>query len=170
MTILADPEQLAVHLGVDVDGDEFDAARAERILRSVSGAIQGACTLVQLTPATSVLERRAARGRELVLPGRPVTSVAEVLVDGLEVDDVDLEVDTLVRAAGWGRIVKVTYLHGLAVVPDDVVGVCLDAAARRWESPDGAEAEQVDGYSVRRPGDLLTDAELDRLIGYRYVY
>jgi hypothetical protein len=57
---------------------------------------------------------------------------------------------------GWGgpkATVVVTYSHGYEVIPDDIKGVCLSAAARAFTSPGlvnpaGVESETIDGYAV----------------------
>ncbi|MDT0568868.1 hypothetical protein RM704_15555 [Streptomyces sp. DSM 3412] len=113
----------------------------------------------------------------LSLPGPPVLSVASVAIDGETVTDWKLRSGQLWRAAGWSpgpepSEVTVTYTHGLATVPADLVGlVCRIAAAvlvAHRAQPDGEglaardiRSERIGDYAVTY-GDSgrITDIEL----------
>ena len=104
---------------------------ADRALRVASAAVRDAagCTISETTSTVSV---NAGSGNLLELPG-PVTAVETVLHDGDELDDDDYEVlpNGLWRHCSWGRIpvpVTVTYTHGLAEVPDDIVDMTCQLA------------------------------------------
>lgn len=48
----------------------------------------------------------------------------------------------------WAPRVRVTYSHGYSLVPDDIVGVCLDLAAATVANPSRLRSETVGGMSV----------------------
>lgn len=100
---------------------------------------------------------------ELVLPQRPVVSVARVRVHALVLLDWVLSGDRLLRTGGWRRLpgtttypdpglVEVTYTHGWAEVPDDVRAVCLDLASMSVTNPGWLREYDVtiDDYQRRK--------------------
>jgi hypothetical protein len=50
----------------------------------------------------------------------------------------------------WPEYVTVTYTHGYATIPADVVMCCLQLAAEQYSSPDGVNYESIDDYAWRR--------------------
>lgn len=100
-------------------------------------------------------------GQWLFLPQRPVTAVASVVVDGTTLvadDDYRWSADgTLYRvAATWAaypRGISVTYTHGYATIPEDVVGVTATLAARQFDNPQGVRSETLDQYSYTYGSD-----------------
>lgn len=101
-------------------------------------------------------------GQRLRLPGPPIRSVSAVSIDGTAVTDWKLVSGALFRAAGWRpgcdpATVEVTYIHGLPVVPADIVDlVCRMAAqclVKLRESPESLSSkpvvqERIGDYSV----------------------
>lgn len=89
------------------------------------------------------------RGGEVFLPQAPVVSVSQVLLslawrpaqDPLVADiDYTLYPDGRIRVYqhGWAERLQVTYTHGFATMPDDIVfGVVLPYAARLIPNPEG---------------------------------
>lgn len=156
--------ELEIHLGVTFTGGE--AARATQLINSTSADIQQYCNRVGLVRLVDdEVTLRGTYGMELALPLGPVVSVATVALGGtaLTVDDYDVVKDDLVRWGGWGgpsTEVDVTYTHGLAAVPDDVKGVCLDVLARRWTNSPGVRSESIDGYSVTYAGSARAGSGL----------
>lgn len=65
----------------------------------------------------------------------------------------------------WPQGVEATYTHGYLVLPDDVVGCCLQLAAEQMASPDGATFGRIDDYATRRPNiaDIAGTLMLERL-------
>lgn len=146
--------------GVTVDASEADAVAtfldvASTVVRDAAGSP------ISQTTSTVVLEGGPAQ--RLRLPGQPVQSVASVAVDGLPVDDWKLTSGALFRAAGWGPAydpcdVEVTYTHGLATVPADVVDIVCRLVGQELmsfrESPETALSarpviqERIGDYSV----------------------
>ena len=129
------------------------------MLKVASATIRGAAggPISQTTSAVSL----TAWGEErLALPGRPVTSVASVSVDGVATTDWMLTDSAfLYRACGWGHWedpveVAITLAHGLPTIPVDIVQLTCDLAILGANAaPEGAQdprvfAEKIDDYSV----------------------
>lgn len=109
----------------DVVGVYLDVASA--IVREAAGA--------PISQTTSTLGVEGGPEPWLSLPGPPVTAVSAVAIDDETVTDWRLRSGRLWRAYGWSHDgdpaeVTVTYTHGLATVPADIVDlVCRLAAA-----------------------------------------
>lgn len=72
----------------------------------------------------------------------------------------------------WADRVRVTYSHGYAEIPDDIVGVCLDLAAATLSNPNRLRSETVGGESVTYTVETfgtgsLTSDHRQILRGYR---
>jgi hypothetical protein len=72
----------------------------------------------------------------------------------------------------WAQRVRVTYSHGYAEVPDDVVDVVLDLAQMNMTNPQGLRSESIDDYSRTFAaetigGALLTADHKEALRVYR---
>lgn len=114
--------------------DVSDGALAEVMLAAASDAVRDAagCPIAQ---AQSTVSLPAPTSQWLVLPAGPVVGVSSVSVEGAPVSGYKLVGDKLWRACGWADSwepseVTVTYTHGLAQVPEDIVSlVCAFAAA-----------------------------------------
>ncbi|MFD3573850.1 hypothetical protein [Streptomyces sp. NPDC058644] len=130
------------------------------------------------TASTVVLEGEPLP--RLRLPGLPVRSVSAVALDGVAVADWRLASGALVRAAGWRpgcgpSEVEVTYVHGLAEVPADIVDLVCRMVGQELASLRSGEAlartpdrERIGDYSVEygsaETGTLtLTRYQRDRL-------
>jgi hypothetical protein len=139
--------------GVTVDPSEVDAVNvhfgvASTLVRDAAGSPISAVT------STVTLE---GRGSRLQLPGGPATAVSDVSVDGLAVTDYKLLSGALVRSCGFpdGSEVTVTYTHGFATVPADIVDlVCrlvgqeLTAMRSGEVTSRGITSERIGDYSV----------------------
>jgi hypothetical protein len=55
----------------------------------------------------------------------------------------------------WAPRVRVTYSHGYLVIPDDLVGLCLDIAQQMYSNPEGLRAMSIDDYSETRATEML---------------
>ena len=83
-----------------------------------------------------------AGGTKIFIPQIPVISVASVVEDGealVVTDDYILGQHGILHRVDdyWVvgiQIVTITYTHGYAVIPDDIVGVCTRAAARAYQA------------------------------------
>lgn len=142
--------------GIDVSNH----ALIDALLNAASEAIRDAAGS-PISEVTSTVVLDGVQGFRLALPSSPVTSVTAVSVDGEAVTDYTVHGGILRRSAGWGPgcygtapdPVEVTYTHGYAEVPADIVNlVCMFVAAGLAEAADGARAgitnEKIDDYSV----------------------
>ena len=98
-------------------------------------------------------------GAWLDLPGKPVTAVASVTIDGTAVTDYTLDRGRLWRRSGWGcesepTTVVVEMTHGLLDLPADIINLTCDLAiAGMLAASEGAGdprkvTERIDDYSV----------------------
>lgn len=107
------------------------------------------------------------------LPLRPVVSVDAVTRDGVPVDhDWDDETERLF-VSGCERV-SVTFTHGYASVPGDVVAVALTAAQRVLSNPNDLRQETVGAvsvtYAAETIGASLSQADRDLLGRYRRTF
>ncbi|MFH8805482.1 hypothetical protein ACH4F6_39075 [Streptomyces sp. NPDC017936] len=160
--------------GLAVDAAETNIVNV--YLRVASAAVREAAgTAISRTTSTITLEGES--GQRLTLPGPPIVSVDVVTVDGRPVTDWRLRSGRLWRAAGWTGCepsdIEVTYTHGLAEVPEDIVDlVCRMAAAAlvAYRSEDGGTglaadkevtSERLGDWSVTYGADgRITEMEL----------
>lgn len=108
-----------------------DSYRAERSLEVASAAIRDAAG-VTISEETSTVTVTGGPGPLLGLPG-PVRTVSSVSLDGDALEESEYEVlpNGLWRRCGWGCDpvpVSVTYTHGLAEVPADIVDLTCQLA------------------------------------------
>ncbi len=114
-----------------------------------------------ISQTTSTITLEGEPGQWLTLPGLPISAVSSVKVDGETVTDWRLRTERLWRAAGWTGCdgpseVEVTYTHGLAVVPADIVDlVCrmVAAALASYRSEDGGTGLATGNITSERIGD-----------------
>ena len=152
--------------------DVSDGALAQTMLESASAAIRDAAGC-PITQGVSTIEVEAPYGRWLDLPGGPVASVSSVAIDGAEVTDYRKVGDKLWRGGGWSdpcvpSLVTVTYTHGLATVPADIVSlVCAFAAAGMNAADQGYEArpaflmsERIDDFYAQYATDENATADV----------
>lgn len=134
--------------GLAIDPSEADVVGV--YLGVASAAVREAAGSV-ISRTTSTISLEGERGQWLTLPGLPVVSVVQVAIDGRTVTDWRLRSERLWRAAGWSGYepseVTVTYTHGLADVPEDIVDlVCRMTAAAlvAYRSEDGGTGLAAD--------------------------
>lgn len=144
--------------GVTIDPAE--TVLVDTYLEVASTAVRDAAgSPISQTTSTVVLEGEPVQ--RLRLPGGPVVSVGEVLVDGEPVTEFRLRSGALWRACGWQdgcgpSEVTVTYTHGLAEVPADIVDlVCRLAAGALMSSRSAVDGEHLAARPVvsERIGD-----------------
>ncbi|KAB1146826.1 hypothetical protein F7R91_14715 [Streptomyces luteolifulvus] len=134
------------------------AATADLALASASAVIRRWTRQDITRVADDVVTLRVIDECELVLPQRPVVSVAQVRVNSLVLSDWVLSGDRLLRTGGWRHLpgtttypdpglVEVTYTHGWDEIPGDVRAVCLDLAAMTVTNPSGLRSVAIDDYS-----------------------
>lgn len=195
MANLATKADLAARLGRDLNCDE--EARLEALLADASTMVRS-YTGQDFGVATSTVTLRSQAGM-IVLPQRPVTGITSVTAIGIngtpDIGVVDYWWDGLDKIRlgqgdfiinlpeiwwdedeGYPGTYRVTYSHGYAEVPADVVMVVCGMALRTLTSPaiaGGITSETVGPYSYRSdtPGlglsVIMNDAERKVLTRYR---
>lgn len=140
---LATLSDLGARLGLDLTGD----ARATALLADVSAKVRGhtgrTFTLIEDDEAVV-----GVCGGVATLPNGPVTAVSTVTVDGTEV--------TFTWTTGRrvydidGIAATVTYSHGYAEVPDEIVAVVCQIAGRAYGvlPTDAGADESLGDYSI----------------------
>ncbi|MGW1277587.1 hypothetical protein ACWD4V_11615 [Streptomyces tsukubensis] len=113
------------------------------------------------------------RGQLVVLPQRPVISVQRVIRGGRMLDPGEYRwrnAELWLHQLGHGPV-YVTYTHGYATVPGDVLAVVLTLAARVLGNPRDLRQESVGSvsvtYSAETIGASLAPADRDLLARYR---
>lgn len=160
MADLATAADLEARLGRDLDATE--TIRAEALLASASARVR-AYTGQTFEESTTTDRVRVRNGR-VRLPQRPVTAVASVVdVEGTAVE-FTWHAGDFVNVAALGPLrrfdvepyrngvawLDVTYTHGYATIPADVVEVVCSIVLRALGSDPSASAitqESVEGYS-----------------------
>lgn len=148
---------LADFLGVDFDATT--TTQANRMLQAASDEIRSVIGQnITRTSSTAVLP--GVEDYWLVLPQTPVVSVESVKMDGKDVTDFVLISGRLYRWWGWQdlfiiyepRNITVTYTHGYATVPGDLVTLACSLASV-------AMAQTASGQMGQAPG--LTGEGID---------
>ncbi|MFJ9662869.1 hypothetical protein ACIRPR_33580 [Streptomyces griseoflavus] len=144
--------------GLTVDPSEVSVVTV--YLRVASAAVREAAgTAISRTTSTITLE--GAPGQRLTLPGPPIVSVDAVTADGRTLTDWRLSSGRLWRASGWTGVepseIEVTYTHGLAEVPEDIVDLVCRMAAAALDAyrsdDDGAGLATTKEVTSERLGD-----------------
>lgn len=137
----------------DLSARNITGTPAELALSIASAAIRDAAGAL-ISQDTSTVVVNAGRGNLLTLPG-PVTAVASVAVAGSTVTDYEILPNGLWRARGWGSAparVVVTYTHGLAAVPADIVDLTC-TLAKAWLDHTAAGSASTSGLKSVRLDD-----------------
>jgi hypothetical protein len=164
---LATIEDLEARLGRDLTTEE--ASRADALLQDVSALV---CSYAGQDFTVAEDDTAVVRGLSgtIRLPQRPVTAVSSVVAIGGEgLPDVPLVdwvwdgIDTIrigegsfvvnLPAVWWDEdgypgTYRVTYSHGYAQVPADVLAVICGVVTRVFGNPQGYRSETVGSYSV----------------------
>lgn len=151
---------------------EKELAAASRLIRDHCGW--------HIAGKENLRHRRTRRWSEDVwLPAMEIDTVTKVAVDGIEWDADRLEQVEFDRDIGWtnlcGRIVDVEFTAGFEEIPESLVTLTLQVAARALGSPLGLVREQAGTVSVTHSqsgsniagGDVLLPAEIDVLSAYK---
>lgn len=168
-----------------------DRPRVQRLLDMASDAVLGAAHGQQIVAGVSSGVTVFAHDGVLYLPQRPVTAVAEVMVDGDIVDPSEYRFEAggqrrharLIRRSGAADSLwdvpeaTVTYSHGWATVPGPIVALVVSLAAGAMSAGGGpvpiewhAEdvGEKYDAATVQHGNLTITGAGqkmLDRWCG-----
>ncbi|KAA9133756.1 hypothetical protein [Microbacterium caowuchunii] len=148
-------------------------------LRAASRAVRDYCRW-HVAPARPVEYRRVgATADDVWLPATEVASIDAVELDGRALDAAELARVAWDPGTGWtnlyGRRVHVRYTAGYAEVPEAIVSLTLQVAARALGSPLGLVREQAGTVNVTHTqvgfnqagGPLLLAAEQASLDAYR---
>ncbi len=123
---------------------------AQRALDVASSAIRDAAGAVIGPSQTSTITIRRPGCESLLRLPAPIVSVASVSVDGSAVTDYVLDDEGLYRCGGWaGDELEVTYTHGLAEVPADIVSMCTGLAVAWLLHRDGGGSSSPGVKSVK---------------------
>lgn len=177
---LATSADLNAYLKTTVPTDQ-----AELALRLASGVVRS-WTGQKISFVASDIMVLEGGGPTIVLPQRPVivdddnpigvVELAEyggTTLDATEGLTYTRFQDELRRHCGtWSPRVRVTYSHGYETVPDDVVAVVLDVAAKSLTNPAGLRSVSIDDYTRTYAvetlgGSVLSDSNKVKLASYR---
>ncbi len=195
MSALASPDDIEARLGRDLTAQE--AARAQALLSDASAVVR-AYTRQNFDLVTDDEVVLRATGGRISLPGRPVQGVSRVeviggsdalpdftladwLFDGIDTVRIGegAAVINLPEAwwddDGYPGTYRVTYTHGYAEVPAEVLSVVCGVVLRVLTNPSGYRSETVGSYSVtyavpatgEQLGTNLTRYEMRVLDRYR---
>ena len=168
MSALASQTDIEARLGRNLTSEE--AARIRALLDDASALVRSYTnqTFEHVDDDTVTLP---ATGGRIVLPGRPVSAVSRVVAVGgnLALPDFTLAdwafdgIDTIKIGDGAAIInlpevwwdddgypgtYQVTYSHGYATVPPDVLSVVCGMVTRVFQNPSNLRSETVGSYSV----------------------
>lgn len=194
---LAQPSDVAARLGQPVPTDSVVLAQINARLADASSVVRGFCkrTFTQMQ-TTQVLR---PTGSTVKIPDRPVISVDSIYLIGYAQQLIPLPTFLWDGAdevwLGYGPndqiinvpesltdlwlyrtpLVKLTWTHGYAVMPDDIVAITAGMVVRAMSTPNGGviSGQTAGEFSYRlsphaATGPLaLTDAERDVLKSYR---
>jgi len=122
----------------------------ERAIKEATEVIKNYCQQ-ELSQVTEKITIDCAGGTRIFLPELPVSAVTRVVSDDtLLTANTDYKLGQrgiLYRVTGYWpagiQNVEITYTHGFATMPDDIVGVCARSASRVYQS--GLRAKEQDG-------------------------
>lgn len=190
MTALATITDLEATTGRTLVGDTDRVTRINRVLEMASAVVRTYTGQLFDLVTGEVVTLRPDRDGRFRLKERPVVSVASV-TDSSAVALTNVEFNTdgwLLYTAAFSQVpgplfylgaawpLTVTYTHGYATIPADVVMVVCSMAGRVVANPAGIRSEMVGDYSVTYtiPGTgeaiglALSRPEMDVLRSYRW--
>lgn len=138
-------------------------AAANRALSEATAAIRNYTRQFLELVADETITLDSPGGERLFLPELPVAEVSEVVEDGTVLtpgDHYKLGQNGILHRIGarWAKgiqIVEVTYSHGYAELPDDIVAIATRAAARAYQAGlRASDDEGVMGVSSKSLGDF----------------
>lgn len=180
---LAELSDITDRLGRDLN--DVETRRLPGLLADASAKVRGrSVTGQEFTRRSSTARRRVLDGH-VVLPQRPVNSVATVVrTDGEPISRFRWNGESVVYLFLWNPqtdfetpwrpgfdVVDVTYDHGYDEIPDDVVAVVCDMVLRALGTkPDAGTltGESIEAYSYSRDATVgpITDEDRKTLRPY----
>lgn len=157
-----------------------DEARADTLVEGVLDSVRAYCGWHVFPERTETITVNGSGAKELQLPSLRVADVAEILEDGVPLDESaytwSADGGVRKRVGCWPRefrSVTVTLTHGVEAA-GDLALLVMEVAARAASSPMGYVREQVGGVSmaVGTVGGMAAGAsfmagDYARLDGYR---
>jgi hypothetical protein len=162
MPNLAAVEDIEAFLQVEIATAEQILA-AERSLTEASAAIRNYCRQFIEQVDDDEITLDSYGGTKIFLPELPVIDVSEVVEDGETLvagTDYKLGQHGILHRIGkkWAagiQNIEITYSHGYAIIPDDVIAVCVRAASRGYQAGlKSADSEGVLGVASKSLGDF----------------
>lgn len=165
-------QDLEQFLQIDIAAAKQDSAEAA--ITAVTAAIQNYCDQIISQVEDDALTLDCSGGTKLFLPELPVTAVSTVVEDDETLtvtDDYKLGQHGILHRIDddWEegiQIITVTYTHGHSTIPDDLVAICVRAAARAYQA--GLRAEETDGIpgvSSKSLGDYAVTFGSEQSVG-----
>jgi hypothetical protein len=148
----ATAQQVAALLGAG--GSATLLARAGEAVQVVSATMRAYMRQTISLVEDDTVTLAGTRGRKLIIPERPVIAVTTVTLDGTTIETDDYRwtrAGALWRDARWDGPdveIEITYDHGYATVPDDLVQVCRTATARLLANTEGHKRFEVSNELV----------------------
>lgn len=169
MDSFATVQQMADRSGGAISADHpylrTALAAATREIRNVCGW--------HIAPLETLTKRGAtSRAHEIWIPAQQIESIDAVTLDGTVID-VAPETTTVLHDpdTGWTNLwayrYSVTYSAGYRVIPEDLVELTLQMAARALGATLGVEREQAGAVSVTYSAPVLLQEERARLEAYK---
>ncbi len=150
MTTLATVEELGYFLQQSLAEYESEA---EQSLALASAAVRAHCrrTFDYVEDDEIVLPWRP----RIFLPNPPISSIASVEIDGIEVSyQRDPSGSIYPPDATSDTDVRIVYTHGFATLPDEVRLVTLRLASRIFKNPTGRVSFQADSLNYQGATDI----------------
>lgn len=134
-------EDVSALLMLEID-DTDEISACTRAIEEATASIQNYCQQVIEYVTDDEITVDGHGGRKIFLPELPVISVGAVEEDGvLLTANTDYQLGQhgiLYRLNGYWKAgvqnYTITYTHGLATIPDDLLGVCVRAASRIYQA------------------------------------
>jgi len=131
--------------------DNVERSAIDAALTAVTAAITNYCRQGLELVEDETITLDCIGGTRILLPELPVVEVSQVIEDGETLvvdDDYKLGQHGIIHRIGakWAagiQIIQVTYSHGYATIPDDIVAVAARAASRAFQA--GRRAKENDG-------------------------
>jgi len=155
-------EDVSTLLQIDIV-EPVQVAAVLQAIKDASAAIQNYCRQIIVYVEDDEVELDGNGYQWMLLPELPVLSISKVIENDVTlVENVDYKLGNfglLYRLKGvWlkgPRTIQLTYTHGYATIPDDIVSICIRAAARTFQAGlVSAGNEGLLGIASKQLGDF----------------
>ncbi len=143
--------------------DPAKVLSAQRALAEASAAIRNYTRQYLEKVDDEAITLDSAGGYRLFLPELPVISIDSVVEDSetlVAIDDYKLGQHGILHRIDqkWAEGIQnitITYTHGYATIPDDIVAVCTRAASRAYQAGlKAADSDGIAGVASKQLGDF----------------